>query len=522
MKAIVTTILIILLSVYATLKGQDVLNENGYNRIYYPNGKVSSEGTMRNGKPDAYWKTYFPSGILKSEGNRTNFLLDSIWVFYNEAGDTLQKVSYVLGKRNGYTVTFNTDRTGDPLHRGKIVSRELYVNDRKEGTSFSYYPSGQLKEEAQFTNNKKNGVSREFDEKGTMITILNYKNGFLVERERLNRKDEKGLKQGLWRSYYDNGIIKTEAYYENDLLAGSYKEFDEKGEIRILLKYASGKLVEEQDTVAMEIDIRNTYDSQGNLTYSGSYRDDIPVGIHRMYDNTGKVINSVLYDNDGTKTGEGIITNEGKKEGDWKYYFNDGNLRASGKYVNNLETGKWNYYYINGKTEQSGIFKQGKTDGLWQWYYADGTLKREEEFYEGKPEGIYVEYDTTGQAMVTGKYFDGQMEEEWTYKVGDYMEKGKYVADLRDGKWQAFYTDGKLKYEGNYIQGNPDGEHKFYYPNGQLKETNYYVMGISEKNWRKYDENGTLLLTITYKDNREYRINGEKVEFADGDIKLIQ
>jgi antitoxin component YwqK of YwqJK toxin-antitoxin module len=133
-----------------------------------------------------------------------------------------------------------------------------------------------------------------------------------------------------------------------------------------------------------------------------------------------------------------------------------------------------------------------------------------------------VEYDTAGQVMVSGKYFDGQMEEEWVYRVGDCLEKGKYVADLKDGKWQAFYPDGKLKYEGTYIQGNPDGEHKFYYPNGQLKETNYYVMGISEKNWRKYDENGTLLLTITYKDNREYRINGERVEFAEEDIKLIQ
>jgi len=135
---------------------------------------------------------------------------------------------------------------------------------------------------------------------------------------------------------------------------------------------------------------------------------------------------------------------------------------------------------------------------------------------------MYAEYDTLGETIVSGKYFDGQKEEEWYYKVNDYSEKGRYVADLKDGKWQAFYSDGKLKYEGTYIQGNPDGEHHFYYPNGMLKESNYYVMGISEKNWRKYDENGVLLLTITYRDNKEYRINGEKIEFAEEDIRLIQ
>jgi antitoxin component YwqK of YwqJK toxin-antitoxin module len=501
---------------------QQSIQENGYNKMYYPNGKISSEGYMRNGKPDGYWKTYYPSGVMKSEGNRTNFLLDSVWVFYNESGDTTEKVSYVLGKRNGYTVTFNTSEVKDPMQRGHILSRELYVNDNKEGWSYSYYPDGKVKEESLYTNNKRNGVTNEYDPNGVLITVMTYKNGFLTDREKLNRKDDKGLKQGIWRTYYENGKIKSEAYYVNDLLSGQYKEFDENGNIKVKLQYAKGAILEEKDTTALEVQIQNKYDVKGNLVYSGTYRDSVPVGIHRMYDSTGKVVNGYLFDNNGIKLGEGIITNEGKKEGKWKYFYSDGSVQSSGLYSNNQPSGKWDYFYKNGKKEQTGVFKQGKTDGLWQWYYPDGTIKREEEYYEGKSEGMYTEYDTTGQIIVSGKYFDGQKEDEWFYKVGDYSEKGKYVADLKDGKWQAFYADGTLKYEGTYVQGNPDGEHDFYYPSGKLKETNYYVMGISEKNWRKFDENGNLVLTITYKDNREYRINGEKVDFADNDIKLIQ
>lgn len=515
------TVVLLMAAIYFS-EAQEVLQQNGYNKIYYPNGKISSEGLMRNGKPDGFWKTYFPSGVVKSQGNRTNFLLDSIWVFFNETGDTIEKVSYVLGKRNGFTITYNSEHNLDPMLRGKIISRELYVNDRKEGMSFVYFPSGQLKEEIQYSSNKKNGFSKEYDEKGVLITLMTYKNGFLVDREKLNRKDEKGLKQGLWRTYFNNGNIKTEAFYVDDLLSGPFKEYNEGGDIRVLLQYAKGSIVEERDTTAMEVEIRNKFDNRGNLVYSGSYRDSVAVGVHRLYDTAGNVISGFLYDNNGIKVGEGIITNEGKKEGKWKYYFRNGKVQSAGNYSNNAQTGKWEYYYESGKTEQAGLFKQGKTDGLWQWYFPDGKLKREEEYYEGKPEGIYVEYDTTGETIVNGKYFDGQKEEEWFYKVGDYSEKGKYVADLKDGKWQAFYNDGKLKYEGNFIQGNPDGEHDFYYPNGRLKESNYYVMGISEKNWRKYDENGVLLLTITYKDNKEYRINGEKIDFAENDIKLIQ
>jgi antitoxin component YwqK of YwqJK toxin-antitoxin module len=513
---------LVLFSIGTLVEAQEAI-QDGLTKIYYPNGKVSSEGLMRNGKPDGFWRTYYPSGIIKSAGKRTNYLLDSVWVFFNESADTIQKVNYVMGKRNGYTYGYSIRKNNnDPMSRGRIVSKELYVNDKKEGPSYLYHPNGQTKEESFYTNNKRNGFTREYDEKGTIIMVSNYKNGFLLEREKQNRKDENGLKQGLWRTYFDNGRPRTEAFFLDDLLTGTYKEFEENGNIKVLLQYANGNIIEEKDTVAMDIEIRNEYDNEGNLIKSGSYRESVPVGIHRTYDKNGKVIDAILYDNNGIKTGQGIITNEGKKEGDWKYFYRERRISATGKYSNNLQTGNWKYFYLDGKTEQTGNYKQGKTDGLWQWFYSDGSLKREEEYYEGLPEGIYIEYDTLGQTLVNGKYFDGQKEEEWIYKVGDYTEKGRYVADLKDGVWKAYYSNGKLKYEGSYIQGNPDGEHFFYYPNGQLKETNYYLMGISEKNWKKYDENGMLVLTITYKDNREYRINGEKVAFDEADIKLIQ
>jgi antitoxin component YwqK of YwqJK toxin-antitoxin module len=520
MKSLRFLLVFVFLATILSVYGQE--NKNGYNKLYHPNGKIASEGLMRNGQPDGYWKTYFPTGVIKSEGNRKNHLLDSIWIFYNEAGDTLQKVSYVMGKRNGYTTGYQVVNSQDPLLRGKVISRELFVNDKREGLSLYYYPEGLIKEEVQFVNNKRQGLTREFDKEGKLITLQRFNNGTLVERERINRSDEQGLRQGVWKTYFPNGRIRSEINYRDDLLNGPYKEYDENGNVSVLLQYTKGVLIEEQDTAGLDIEIRNELDSEGNVVYSGSYRKDVPVGIHRMFDKNGKVINAFLYSDYGIKIGEGIITSEGKKEGEWKYFNNDGTIRSSGNYTNNLEQGTWKYYFGNGKTEQTGIFKNGKADGLWKWYYGNGGIKREEEYFEGKEEGVSIEYDTLGNIITSGSYFDGQKEGEWIYKAGDYSEKGKYIGDLKDGKWQAFYRDGKLKYEGNFVQGNPDGEHVFYYPNGQIKELNYYVMGISEKNWKKFDENGLLLITITYKDNREYRINGQKVEFAENDIKLIQ
>ncbi|HJZ41959.1 MAG TPA: hypothetical protein VJ203_16435 [Bacteroidales bacterium] len=522
MKSRYLLMLVLCLGHAGYMAGQEAVSKDGYTKILYPNGKISSEGFMRNGNPDGYWKTYFPTGMLKSEGNRKNHMLDSIWLFYNESGDTLQKVSYVMGKRNGYVIGYNVRDVADPIDKGKVVSRELYVNDRKEGRSFYYYDSGRLQEEVEFAANKRNGISKEFDNEGMLITIQRYNNGVLVERDRINRVDNAGLKQGVWRTFYENGRIMSEGNYKENVLNGPYKEYDENGNLKVMFQYAQGVMLEEADTSELDIEIRNEYDNEGNVVYSGSYRKDIPVGIHRVLDKSGKVINGYLYSDAGVRLGEGIITNDGKKEGDWKYFYENGRTRSSGKYANNLEAGTWKYFFENGKAEQEGIFKNGKVDGLWQWYYMTGGIKREEEYFEGREEGIYVEYDTLGEVITKGTYFDGQREGEWYYKVGDYSEIGKYIGDLKDGKWQAFYSDSKLKYEGTFIQGNPDEEHIYYYNNGKIKEIAYFVMGIAVKNWRKYDENGNLLLTITYRDNKEYRINGQKIEFEQDDIRLIQ
>jgi len=63
-----------------------------------------------------------------------------------------------MGMRNGYTSVYNTTYDKDPLNRGNIISRELYVNDKKEGWSFYYYSNGSLKEEVFYENNKRSGI----------------------------------------------------------------------------------------------------------------------------------------------------------------------------------------------------------------------------------------------------------------------------------------------------------------------------------------------------------------------------
>lgn len=515
------SILLILLFFPLFVYGQDTLNADGYNVFHYPNGQISSKGYMTNGKPDGLWLSYYPSGILKSEGKRTNHLLDSIWLFFNESGDSIEKISYILGKRNGYSYrySYKDEKNFDKLP--VVRAKELYVNDMKEGRSFYYRKDGSLEEMVTYKDGLRNGISMEYG-KDTLVSAYRvYVNDVLVESERVNRRDKNGWKQGVWREYDPDGRIRKEAYYRNDTLDGLYKEFNAKGALSLSLMYRNGKIREFSEADTATVQIRNKYDEKGVLIYSGPFKSGTPVGIHRDFKD-GKVVGGKLYDDLGTLIGDGIIDMEGNKQGPWTFYYTLGKPKSKGAYSNNERTGKWTFFYESGQEQQKGEYRNDLPDGRWVWYYPDGNILREEDYLNGKEDGHYVEYNDDGSVITEGDYVEGEKEGFWTYHVGDMKEEGKYISGLRDGVWKYYYDNGNLMFQGNYVQGNPDGKHLYYYDTGELKEECIYVMGLKEKNWKKFDKLGNVDLVITYKDDQEVRINGQKIELPAPDRKMIK
>src|ERR1035437_9080575 len=180
--------------------------QNGFAKYYYDNGVISSEGTMRDGKPDAYWKTYYDNGNIKSEGNGKFFQLDSLWKFYNDAGSLVLEYYYKNGKKNG--VRKNYDANGKFL-----ISEENYVNDVKQLNTLLYFKSGKLKQLIPFKDGREEGQGFEYDTSGTIITIIDYRADFIKKQEKINRRDKDGLKQNVWKEFYPNGNLKNECTF---------------------------------------------------------------------------------------------------------------------------------------------------------------------------------------------------------------------------------------------------------------------------------------------------------------------
>src|SRR3990167_5884390 len=53
----------------------------------------------------------------------------------------------------------------------------------------------------------------------------------IVDGDTINLLDEEGLKQGSWKTYYKNGMIKDDYYYLNGILHGKFSGYFASGKI---------------------------------------------------------------------------------------------------------------------------------------------------------------------------------------------------------------------------------------------------------------------------------------------------
>jgi antitoxin component YwqK of YwqJK toxin-antitoxin module len=503
MRSVVKIILFLFPAILFAQPKQDI-NPNGYNKFYYDNGKLSSEGSMRDGKPDGYWKTYSITGVIKSEGNRKNFQLDSVWKFYNEQGKVAFEFNYAAGKKNGLKKTYDTKT-------GSLLISETYENDVKQGITTNYYADGKVKQTIPFVGGKEEGQGFEYAADNTIITLTQYKMGFVQKEERINRRDASGLKQGIWKEFYPSGILKNEVTFTDDKMNGYFKEYSTKGSLVNTTKYVNGDKQVNAPELA-KLDVKTTYYEKGGVRFTATYKDGVAEGIQREFSPDGKVIGAKVFVA-GVLTGEGILDTAGRMQGPWKEYFANGQLQSQGEYLNSKRIGDWVFYYPNGKIEQKGKYdKKGKAQGAWKWYYESGNILREENYRNNLQDGLMTEYSDDGKVITKGEYVDGQKEGPWMMELAEYREEGSYKNGMRDGEWKHYFTEnGKLRFVGKFIDGVPDGTQTYYYLNGKERQTGKYIGGLKEGEWKFYDETGLLFLTILFKNDVEVRFDGIKV-----------
>ena len=167
-----------------------------------------------------------------------------------------------------------------------------------------------------------------------------------MQTQKVNRTDENGQKQERWEEFYQNGAKKTETQYYNGKVNGVQRNFDQSGKLVDEQRFVDGKpFTVENDTTLADVEIaeyKKTFYDNGKLKTEGAFMHNMPIGIHKEYDENGNLKKTLEYSSESVLVGEGMYDENGKRTGKWRLY-----------------DGYWDYFYAEGEGNIGS--EQGKT-----------------------------------------------------------------------------------------------------------------------------------------------------------------
>ncbi len=215
------------------------------------------------------------------------------------------------------------------------------------------------------------------------LTLLMSEN--ILAQDNFNKTDKKGRRQGKWLDYHSNGQIRYTGQFKNNEPIGDFMYYSEDGTL-----IAKNNYPKNSDIVENEV-----YSPKGNVVAKGNYVNKKKQGKWEYFsENDGSLILVENYDN-GLLVGKTIAYLAGTQF-----------VIEETEYVNGVKHGLYSRFYDNGVPMIESAYSNDKLNGSYVHYYSNGMVKEEGFFKDGSKIGEWKIYDIEGNLVSTDNYLD--------------------------------------------------------------------------------------------------------------------
>jgi antitoxin component YwqK of YwqJK toxin-antitoxin module len=181
----------------------------------------------------------------------------------------------------------------------------------------------------------------------------------------INKLDENGKKNGLWKGFYEGSKRpRYEGAFEHGKEIGTFKFYD--------------------DTKARTVIATREFNAKDNSCYT------------------------IFYNQNKNKVSEGKVFNK-QFEGEWKYYHEDlSSIMTLELYVNGKLNGIRKVFYKSGEIAEETTYKDGIKNGAYKSYAENGVVLEE---------SIYKNDEYDGQVAAQGLFKNGKKVGMWKMLV---------------------------------------------------------------------------------------------------------
>lgn len=288
---------------------------------------------FKDGKGEGPYRLYYPTGQVKERGSYKAGTPHGRYEWYNFNGQLMQEGSFLRGVKTGPYKTYHEN--------GQLEFKVSYKNGKESGVSYKYFNNGVLGRKASWKNGVEFGDLEIYWPNGNLQEKGFAKNGFPFD--------------GVYNNYYMSGSPQIESEYSEGRRHGTTKKYNENGELMELKSYVRGKLngnfakykydydIDEFGPVIVERGSYNAnqqlegvyerYHVDGELKSIGVYKDGHRHGVHYVFDQSGFMLERCEYIN---------FQNQSLRDGPCELY-SEGMLHTKGVMSRSNWVSKTNY-----------------------------------------------------------------------------------------------------------------------------------------------------------------------------------
>ena len=291
---------------------------------YFDNGNLKSSGqNNKNGDRTGEWKEYHENGELESIGEYINGQKTRRWRFYYSNGQLKKLGQYVYQSEKKFQWQYYYEN-------GELESIGEYGDNEQKVREWNYYGiNGKLT----FKFYTENGEEKEFSDLSLKEIKEYYDSGNLKTKGHIFPISK--VRYGEWKTYHENGELAGSINIFEGKIMGLVKWYSENGELITTEVYSSDK----------RNGISKTYFGNGQLAIIGEFNFDLQSGKWKFYHENGNIKQILLWDEgklmevliskdkNGNDLDKGTITNG---NGIIKSYDTDGVLVGETKIINGI------------------------------------------------------------------------------------------------------------------------------------------------------------------------------------------
>ncbi len=212
---------------------------------------------------------------------------------------------------------------------------------------------------------------------------------------------------------------------------------------------------------------------------------------------------------------------KGLKQGHWiKKYPND-NIMYEGYFKDNHPVGEFKRYNED-KTLLSVLIysNDGKqADAL--IYHPNGNIASKGKFINQLKEGKWQFYSKIYKGyLITEEMYSGNIKNGLSvsfYADSTIYERVTFVKGKKHGDWIQYHKNGKVSLKSTFLNGKLNGKFEVWYENGAIEFSGQYKNDARDGKWLIFNKDGSVKYKIEYKDGvtKDREMDIDESDFMD-------